>query len=120
MGYNTTIMVLNDRWDEIQKRPADWVDDLSPFVRELKGTGNGNHHHRLPLGHTTVIQPYHASERVVLLGGGNTLIRASTYDPIVERCIAMGNTAWIENYITHAESNLEILKNAIDVANKRR
>lgn len=32
MGYNTTVLILNDAFGEIERHPDQFVDRLKPFV----------------------------------------------------------------------------------------
>ncbi len=70
MGFNTTILILNDRLGEIEK-------DAEYFVKEmcLQAGGGGNmgpapldfHHSQ-----SSIIETHHANQTAVILVGGNT------------------------------------------------
>jgi hypothetical protein len=83
MGYNTTVVILNDAWDQIKKHPSEFVAQLDPLVgcglsssrysiREFEmGKGGiefpvGNH-----CNAASVITNEHADMVSVLLVGGN-------------------------------------------------
>lgn len=79
MGYNTTIMVLNDRWGEIEKDPARFVKDLTPFinagVRERRTAGREigqSVQNEFLFAQTQVIDVAHADATQVIMVGGNT------------------------------------------------
>jgi competence CoiA-like predicted nuclease len=70
MGYMTEIGILNDRWDEIRKEPAKFVEQIYD-----SSMSNG----RTPqwiVGQTTVAKTHHADDWKVYLAHQNSFVEA--------------------------------------------
>lgn len=96
MGYNTTVMILNDAFGQIENNPTEFVDKLRPFINSGGITladhravrperdfgksdvsfGVGNHGNA-----ASVIDVAHADATQVIMVGGNcaTLLGESYY-----------------------------------------
>lgn len=95
MGFNTTVLILNDAFDQIEKHPEQFVDQLSQHVKggkvyrhpmsslrevgeEAQSFAVGNHGNA-----ASVIEVQHADFTQVILAGGNhaTLLGEVPYAP---------------------------------------
>lgn len=93
MGYNTTVLILNDAFGEIERHPEEFVAGLKPFVN---GAGYNLRENRrdheighgdvsFPVGHyangVSVIDVQHADATQVIMVGGNhaTLLGEAYY-----------------------------------------
>lgn len=64
MGYMTTIGILNDRLDEIERNPE-------KFVKEISRSINFDENNYYVTGQTTVLQSHHADQAEVIYAGQN-------------------------------------------------
>lgn len=70
MGYMTEIGILNDRWDEIRKDPAKFVEQIYESSISFG---------RVPgciIGQTTVAKTHHADDAKVYLSYQNSFVEA--------------------------------------------
>ena len=70
MGYMTEIGILNDRWDEIRKEPAKFVEQVYQ-----SSISNGREPSYI-IGQTTVSKTHHADDARVYLAHQNSFIEA--------------------------------------------
>lgn len=71
MGYNTTVLILNDAMSVIEEDPAGWwrkVREASVEAMKGKPVTFG---HKGYANHFTVITDYHADETALIAVGGN-------------------------------------------------
>ena len=79
MGFNTTVLILNDGWDQIMKHPEEFVEKMNPLVSgglyrspgyrdDTFGVtfGVGNH-----CNNVQVATNEHADVHSLILSGGN-------------------------------------------------
>jgi hypothetical protein len=69
MGFMTEVGILNDRWDEIRREPA-------KFVEEIYDASMGYDGHRYIIGQTTVPPSHHADDVKVYYSGQNSFFEA--------------------------------------------
>lgn len=70
MGYMTELSILNDRWDEIRKEPAKFVEQI--YMASVT-------HGREPnwiIGQTTVAKTHHADTLHVYYARGNSFFES--------------------------------------------
>ncbi len=81
MGWNTTVLILNDCFSEIERNPEQ-------FVKELKMAINSMQERRI-LGQTIVTQTHHADDIMVYAVGRNSITNISVipkkYDEYLEQ-----------------------------------
>lgn len=65
MGYQTTIMVLNDRWYEAMQNPYQFVESIEETMRQ--GVGGE------AVFQTAVCQSHHASDKGLYMSHGNRM-----------------------------------------------
>lgn len=71
MGFMTDISILNDRWDEIRKNPAEFVEQI--FQSNWGGSDLYGHY---VIGQTTVAKTHHADDIRVYFSGRNSFFDA--------------------------------------------
>ena len=64
MGYNTTMMVLNDSLHDIEKNPERFVKQIVDGIHE--GGYNGNHVQVMPTAHADTPRLYHTHANMML------------------------------------------------------
>jgi len=92
MGYNTTVLILNDAFGEIERHPEEFVENLKPFVnggkfglREARKNEIGESDVSFGVGNyanaASVIDVAHADSTQVIMVGGNcaTLLGEAYY-----------------------------------------
>jgi hypothetical protein len=67
MGFMTTVGILNDRLDEIERNPEQFVTDISKAISRGKSTYHA-------VGQTTVMRSHHADTAEVIYAGKNCWI----------------------------------------------
>jgi hypothetical protein len=72
MGFNTPLLLLNDRLDDIRNAPERFVESVAQAI--LRG-----HHEDHAFGQTTVLKTEHADVNRLLMAGGNTMHELSPY-----------------------------------------
>ncbi|WP_348269727.1 hypothetical protein P8936_16390 [Edaphobacter paludis] len=70
MGYMTEIGILNDRWDEIRKEPAKFVEQI------FESSVSGGRSPRYIIGQTTVAKTHHADDMKVYIAHQNSFYEA--------------------------------------------
>jgi hypothetical protein len=70
MGFNTSVLVLNDRLSEIERDPEEFVKELC----RMAGSGKARGPHPIDFhgSQSGVIETHHADQTAVILVGGNT------------------------------------------------
>ncbi|MEM7087916.1 MAG: hypothetical protein AAF489_17170 [Bacteroidota bacterium] len=76
MGYLTTITIYNDDFDNIQKEPEHFVENLSLAM-------SSGAERLFTLSNTVIIQnPRHSSESTVYVQTGNTCVELNPYSSV--------------------------------------
>lgn len=103
MGYNTTVFILNDRLDAIERDPERFVRDI------VHGLNDGTDR---AIGQTTVMESRHADEPRLYLTHQNSIIELSPYSRRTKELDTYGphSKAVIDRAIESAEYLLAALK----------
>lgn len=98
MGYQTALMVLNDRWHEAMNNPHYWVESIEEQMRRLEG-GEAAFQ-------TAVCRSHHADGRGIYMTHGNRMydltghpdgVQGFTLDDIdlaIERLVMIRRLHW--------------------------
>lgn len=78
MGYNTTVLILNDALSRIKSDPEEFVESLCRMAGSGKSTGDSpiDFHRASQSG---VIQTHHADSTAIILVGGNSATVLGTH-----------------------------------------
>jgi len=71
MGFNTTVLILNDRLSDIEKDPEKFVKELSLMAGGGRAQGPAPHDFHAA-SQSGIIETHHADQTSVILVGGNT------------------------------------------------
>lgn len=88
MGYNTTVFILNDRLDELEKDPKQFVEELVQAIHSSK--------RQEIVGQTTVMPTCHADYPRLYITQHNSILeldssfsKQSTYKDVLKRLLKM-------------------------------
>ncbi len=95
MGYNTTLMILNDNWHNIKKDPQAWVDSID---RVMNSGGDARFQ-------TAVMKTEHADIMRVYVTQGNSITELSPYNKEVIELAA--KTSWYKDYLLNLIINVK-------------
>jgi len=113
MGFNTTVKIINDALDQIEKHPEEFVRGLMEHYYDGGTFGVGNHANPVQ-----VAPSRHADNFCLYSVQGNSLIELSPYSretmEIAERLPDL-----MEGVISQARYQLEILEEAMERAKER-
>jgi hypothetical protein len=103
MGYNTTVFILNDRLNEIQNNPQEFVDQLTRAIQIGKEADI--------IGQTTVMPTMHADVDRVYYTHGNSIIDLSSFprgksDRYIKYWLEKGK--WARSLIQTVRKNFEL------------
>lgn len=115
MGYNTTILILNDGLSDIKNNLKEWFDKVQHHIglnhTSDAGTRDGKAHYSLGdvsagchANPSTVVATHHADETLVIAVGGN--------------CATVLGHFWNANHHTD-EAQLKLLKEMADARGYR-
>lgn len=108
MGFNTTLMVLNDRLDEIQQDPERFVTEL---VRVAAAGGETQD----IMCQTRVMRPEHADVPRLYWTHGNSIIELSHYATDTERAAkSKYGREFLLSALHDAKAKIELLEIALD------
>lgn len=71
MGFNTTLLILNDAMGVIDDDPAGWWAETKKHLYDAQKGEPVTFGHRGYANHFTVVGNYHADETVLMAVGGN-------------------------------------------------
>lgn len=74
MGFNTTVLILNDAWDQIRKNPEEFVEGIYEKMNYGGTVGVGNHANPVQ-----VIESRHADEFRLYASHGNQITELSPW-----------------------------------------
>lgn len=114
MGYNTTVFILNDAFDQIQKDPEGFVADIS---RKMHDGGDFSAGMYCTAG--TVMRSEHADVFRLYVTQGNSIMELSEWNREVMR-LATSDKQYLRDIvdadIARAEKQLRDLKKAVKQA----
>ena len=108
MGFNTVIMFSNDAYDQFESNPEETMEhilcamDNVPEERRHYGVGN----HANPM---KVKKPRHASDTMIYVHCGNTLMEMSSYNEETED-LMKNHPEFFEKMLNHMEHQVKRLK----------
>lgn len=108
MGFNTTVLILNDAWDQIKKHPEEFVAGIDKMMRRGGTFGVGNH-----CNPVQVLRSEHADHFRLYASHGNQITELSPWEPKTKEQIER----WPEHLrsdIQQARYFLDKLEEALD------
>jgi len=114
MGYNTTLMVLNDSWHEIKKDPRSFVELIDERMLDPKG----RHARVYPVRGTQVMRTDHAdvprlyftyANRIIELGAWSDTPDEYRHGKDFQRDIIRGNIETARDMLDSLEAKLDAI-----------
>lgn len=93
MGYNTTVHILNDAWDQIKKNPEQFVAGIDENMHRGGTFGVGNH-----CNPVKVVRTGHADEFRLFAAHRNQITELSPWSEETR--------GWIERFPDHLRSDI--------------
>ncbi len=120
MGFNTTIMILNDQWHSVKKNPEKLIEDIDAGmngINRMRGTHDGSEVDSF-IGQTTVHTSYHADESPLFLGGGNVLLRLQAYSRTTE-AYYYSHPEYVRRQVAAAKEQIKSVEKWLDTIDRR-
>lgn len=108
MGYNTTINILNDGFDQIEKHPEEFVRGVAEKMHEGGNVGVGNHANSVQVARTG-----HADEFRLYVVKHNSMVELSPFNQETTK-IAAQYPDKLRSIISGARHMLDILEENLD------
>ncbi len=108
MGFNTTVFILNDQFDALQKDPEEFVRAIA---HNMNGGNNGQYGERFLIGQTTVMPTAHADTFRLYATHQNMILELSPYAQETKAMLDNDrHLDIVERMIVQAERELKGLK----------
>lgn len=116
MGYNTTILILNDGLDQIRQNPEEFTEKLYNAIGHHNGDqtfGVGNH-----MNCVTVMKTEHADVFRLYATEGNSIVELTRWSDTTLRLLNGHDfqRRWVKSLISKAKSSLRELNKLVQEA----
>lgn len=111
MGFNTTILLINDGFSEFELDPSRFVSEILHHMHDGTPMGDG--------GFIRVMETAHADQRRLYSSHGNAIVEINTFSQHTQSWLDRADLHdEIQARIDHARSELDKLQRTLDVRKK--